>query len=90
MCVFVCVYTHRQRTDARPHSADWITGMRRWYKGQGRLSSVIWLEGLALRVKELASHQMLSAEVCVRVFVCVCVCVCVCVICMYVYIYTYM
>jgi len=29
---------------------------------QGRLNSIVWLEGLALRVKELAAQQMLSAE----------------------------
>ena len=50
------------RADAPLRSADWMTGLRRWYNGDGRLNSVIWLEGLAQRVKELARHQMLSAE----------------------------
>ena len=44
------------------NGSDWVTGVRRWYTGQGRMTSVVWLEGLAGRIKELASQLMFSAE----------------------------
>jgi len=43
-------------------ASDLLTGVRRWYTGQSRHHSLVWLEGLAQQVKELASHQMQSAR----------------------------
>lgn len=43
-------------------ASDLLTGVRRWFTGQNRRHSLVWLEGLAQRVKELASHQMQSAH----------------------------
>ena len=51
--------------DGDPHldyHADWTASVRRWYTGQGRHNSLLWLEGLARRVKELASQQMRYAD----------------------------
>ena len=38
-----------------------LTSVRRWATGQGRVQSVVWLEGLADRVQVLAAQQMRAA-----------------------------
>ena len=38
-----------------------LTSVRRWATGQGRVQSVVWLEGLADRVQGLAAQQMRAA-----------------------------